>query len=763
VVNGGDNQVTLASGDSADVPYSCSFAGDPNATGGSNVAHITWNDGASSTTASSPVTFAMTYEVNKTVSVYDDKVSTPGGILLGTATWDQPETFHYSLPLTAPSTECAAFVNHAWVTGDDQSKLDQAMATATICPNPGTWTVDKSSTPGDGASVPTGSDVVYHVHATKTGGVDPTDVVVVDDMSDVAPYITGAPTFTAPAGTTASYDSSTHLLTWTIDTLSGTDTLDVTVHIAPDAYDVDLHNVVTSRGSSNCPDEETAADVPACSTDHLTPAYTLEKSSSVLEGGTVMPPYRGADGDTITYTLTVRNTSDAVINETTLPGAAVTDDLSDVLDNATFNSGSITPSGGTADLAGTTLTWHLPTIQPGGTATLTYTVTVKTGSSAATTWDQVLHNQAAPGDGGTCVVSEFSQDELCDTTAVTPPVTTLQVEKVDAETGAPLDGATFALYLDNAPTDAAQVGPEDTALGTASTGPDGIAQFPELLPGSYLVKETTAPTGYDLPANDTMQVVIGENNFVAGGLMTPIEFRDPAQGQIGITKAQYELDTSGNWVPSDGVVDYGDTVKYVLQVDSTGPKLFHDVTLTDYVPGYNPADVTSTAKATLVPGSAVCTGSLTCTVTTDATTGLVTWSAGTLSTDSGTAEMVVTFPQLPSPVPFDATGTYTTTIWNVGYLDWNEVTGPESAPVGHHLTSNEVTEQATTTQVVTPPVVTPPVVTPPVVSPPHAAPPPPATTLPNTGGPQGWYLPVGLGLVLMGTGLVLGERRRRRV
>ena len=51
--------------------------------------------------------------------------------------------------------------------------------------------------------------------------------------------------------------------------------------------------------------------------------YVLVKSSDPASGATVNP------GDTVTYTLTVNNDSDGFVS-----GATVTDDLSDVLDNA---------------------------------------------------------------------------------------------------------------------------------------------------------------------------------------------------------------------------------------------------------------------------------------------------------------------------------------------------------------------------------------------------------------------------------------------
>ena len=83
--------------------------------------------------------------------------------------------------------------------------------------------------------------------------------------------------------------------------------------------------------------------------------------------------------------MTATNDSDGVVT-----GAVVTDDLSDVLDNATM--GTI-GAGGTLD--GTTLTWAVPTLRRLGRATLVYAVTVN-----ADAFNETLVNVATPGPGG---------------------------------------------------------------------------------------------------------------------------------------------------------------------------------------------------------------------------------------------------------------------------------------------------------------------------------------------------------------------------
>ena len=100
--------------------------------------------------------------------------------------------------------------------------------------------------------------------------------------------------------------------------------------------------------------------------DDVPVTWDLHKVSDPPTATVVMP------GDTITYTVTATHTGGATATDLT-----VTDDLADVFDNATFVTGSITTSIGTASVTGTTLNWSIPTLTT--TATVTYKVTVNAG------------------------------------------------------------------------------------------------------------------------------------------------------------------------------------------------------------------------------------------------------------------------------------------------------------------------------------------------------------------------------------------------
>jgi uncharacterized repeat protein (TIGR01451 family)/LPXTG-motif cell wall-anchored protein len=452
-------------------------------------------------------------------------------------------------------------------------------------------------------------------------------------------------------------------------------------------------------------------------------------------------------GEHLTYTLTVTNDSGFDI---TGP-FEVTDDLSDVLDNATMVDTPAELAAKGLSLVGTDLTWTITgTIADGDSVSVSYTVEINAGA-----WDQVLHNIATPGDGGECIPPAEALE--CETTTETPPVTTMVIEKQDQETGEVLAGATFALYEDNAPDDVDAIGPEDVLLDTGVTDASGQVEFDELQPGEYLVEETAPPAGYELPANPVMQVTIDDGNFVPGGEMVPIVFLDPTTGQIAIVaKQQFEF-IDGEWVLSDGVVDFGDFVKYVVSVEATGPKNFYNVEVSDYIPGFNPVDTTSTTQATLVEDSPACTGDLSCTITVGPD-GLVTFDAGDLfpgngDTIGGAIEFVIQFPQAPDE-PVFVDGLYTDFLWNEGYLDYDEVVGgtpdvneraakaKELIFEHHSLTSNEVVVSAELEE-----------------EPIEPTPPPP--DLPDTGAQAHLGQLALLGGMLLTFGVALVARRRK--
>ena len=703
-----------------------------------------------------------------------DPLSGPGGAS------DTVKVGTYTLSETGPSTytedpagwSCVDDDGDVTVTADQVTVgLDQdVVCTIVNIAVPSSYMLEKSSDPASGATVMPGDEIDYTVTLTKVGdGVPVLNFDVTDTLTGVEDgWVSGL----GDEGATI----LNGVITWHIDELGNTpQMLTYTVTVGADAWDSVIENQVTP-GPTPCVDE---GDTDCDFTEHFTPHYTLDKAVKLLTSpgdndGLAEP------GEQLEYSLTIVNdTDDAVVSTT------VTDDLSDVLNNASMVTSDADLASQGLSLTGDQLSWTINDLAPGDDLTITYVVQINDHA-----WNVTLDNIATPEplSGGECVPAgqvPGGVDDLteCTTSTPTPDVTTMVVEKRDVDTQEVLAGAEFALYLDannvrdeNGDCDFASppvVDDEDELLGTSETGIDGHALFSELQHGCYLLVETSPPPNYDLPADNVMGIEINEDNFVGdNGEMSAIAVTDFGEGNLAIVaKRQFEL-IDGAWVESDGKVGFGDHVRYIVHVAATGPKSFHNVEVTDYVPGFNPDDTTSTVEGTLVPGSAVCEGTLTCT-TSVGDDNKVTWDIGDVSPDAGAtiegdAVMEVVFPDRPANLQLDPGETYEATLWNIGFLDWDELTPGAPARIAHaagrlgiqgtvataapvvthmHLESNEV--------VVTALFKAPAGVThePPTKTPPAA--------LPQTGAPAGMLQVALFGLALIAGGLVLMRRTRK--
>ncbi len=209
-------------------------------------------------------------------------------------------------------------------------------------------------------------------------------------------------------------------------------------------------------------------DAPqSCATESFDlPKLTIRKTSNRAQ----LP----AAGNKITYTVTVTNPGPG--DYTTAAAARFSDDLSDVLDDATFDVGSITASAGTATLDGDILDWT-GALPAGQSATVTYTLTYQE------TGNLVVDNRACiPAD------EALDPDETC-RTVHTPGSGLRQTKKVDPRTGTSVvEGQvlTYTLAFEN-------VGP---APATVSTTDDlsGAIDDADLVPGSITAQAGLSAT-----------------------------------------------------------------------------------------------------------------------------------------------------------------------------------------------------------------------------------------------------------------------------
>jgi hypothetical protein len=248
-------------------------------------------------------------------------------------------------------------------------------------------------------------------------------------------------------------------------------------------------------------------------------------------------------------------------------------------------------------------------------------------------------------------------------------LSTIVVHKYDAATNAPLDGATFTLSGHG-------------ATRTGVTDHTGTVTWNHLPMGSYTVTETAPPAGYPspdqdrLPAGSSMGALF--DTSTAGGTAV-LDFYDerqpvpptPGPSRLSLTKSAWERSASGQWVPSDGTVGFGDRLEYVVTLRVSGPQVAHDVRIGDYLPGYAPGDTESTAGSSYVGGSARC-ATASCTPTYDAATGRLEWRLGDVAGGTTrTVRFVVRMPELPAR-PTYVRGSYTATLVNVAEATWQQ-------------------------------------------------------------------------------------------
>ena len=129
--------------------------------------------------------------------------------------------------------------------------------------------------------------------------------------------------------------------------------------------------------------------------------------------------------------------------------------------------------------------------------------------------------------------------------------------------GTDLAGATFTLYVNNAPL-APPHGAEDTATAkTCTTDDDGDCSIGDVTPGNYVVVETTTPAGYDTAPDQAVVVGIGASAHV--GDSDSLEFADPVvNGKVSVTKT----DDAGTPNPLAGA----EFTLYVNNAPTAGPR-----------------------------------------------------------------------------------------------------------------------------------------------------------------------------------------------
>lgn len=276
------------------------------------------------------------------------------------------------------------------------------------------YTVAKTSST---SSASPGDVVSYTVTVTNTGDVSYTAANPASFTDDLSAVLDDA-AYNGDATSGANLIGSA--LSWS-GPLGVGESVDVGYSVTiddPPTGDLILRNAVVPTG----PGGTCESDV-ACETSTPVRGYTVSKVASAAVASL---------GSVLTYTVTVTNTGEFAY--TNAQPASFEDDLTAVLDDATFNDDA---SGG-ATLTGSTLSWS-GALPVGATVSVTYSVTV----NSMATGDLLLTNVVLPTNpDGRCVSADG-----CETNQ---PVVGFVVEKGVSSTSArPGDIITFTITMTN--------------------------------------------------------------------------------------------------------------------------------------------------------------------------------------------------------------------------------------------------------------------------------------------------------------------------
>ncbi|WP_200332196.1 SdrD B-like domain-containing protein [Leucobacter sp. L43] len=295
-------------------------------------------------------------EYNEDVEPSAGSVTYVDGVLTWSGNLSAAEavTITYSVTITGDGD---LSVRNAATSGDERGQCDDSVGCESALDIlPGAYTFSKTSDPASGSEVSVGDRITYTLSMQHNGGGAVAGAGIVDDLAavlDDAEYNADA------AATAGEVSVEGGVLRWTGNLASG-EQVDITysVTVTGGGDDVIRNAVAATDGRGAC-----ATDT-GCQTVLTLGAgmFVYSKASDPASGTEIQA------GASVTYTLTIEHRGEGRVRD-----ATVSDDLADVLDDASYNDDA-TASSGTVDVADGVLHWT-GDLAPEDRVTVTYSVT----------------------------------------------------------------------------------------------------------------------------------------------------------------------------------------------------------------------------------------------------------------------------------------------------------------------------------------------------------------------------------------------------
>jgi uncharacterized repeat protein (TIGR01451 family) len=422
---------------------------------------------------------------------------------------------------------------------------------------------------GDAATVLQGGTVHYTVTVTNSGQIPYTGASFSDALAGVLDDASYNGDASATSGTVAFASPN---VTWSGNLAVGASvTVTYSVAVAnPDTGDKALTNILTSpTNGANCPagntDTRCNDTVSVTSTTPLTFVNTAAVASA-------------AQGGTVHYSVTATNSG-----STPYTGAAFSDALADVLDDASYN-GDASATSGAVSFASSTVTWS-GNLAVGASATVTFSATVAnpdTGNlilgSAITS--STAGNNCPSGGGDARCASTVTVSRLVIVNsagaASTTPGGVVRFTLTASNTGrTPLQGVTMFTSAADVFDDAVPNGDQTASFGTLAVAPTGVTWSGAIPVGATLtITGTVTVLGPDPGNKDLVSTVTTS----AQGANCPSGTTDP------LCSVNVPVLTPGLTIVKTADASAavpGGTVHYTITVTDSGQTPYSGAALTD--------------------------------------------------------------------------------------------------------------------------------------------------------------------------------------